>query len=89
MLTITAGIAGSNIFLAKQAPRYPAGFGTGLAICVCAIIAAYILRVAYQKENKRRDALFKDKTDAEIRAQYTDQQLLDMGDKSPFFRYTL
>lgn len=86
---MTPGIAGSNIFLARQAPRYPAGFGTGLAICVCAIIAAFILRKAYQKENKRRDEMFKGKTDAEIRAQYTDQELLDMGDKSPFFRYTL
>ena len=84
-----AGIAGSNIFLAKQAPRYPVGFGTGIGICACAVVAAYVLRVAYQKENKRRDEMFKGQTDAEIRARYTDQELLDLGDKSPFFRYTL
>ena len=83
------GIAGSNIFLAKQAPRYPAGFGTGMGICAWAVIAAGILRVAYRKGNARRDAFMQGKTDAEVRAMYTDQQLLDLGDKSPFFRYTL
>jgi hypothetical protein len=29
------------------------------------------------------------KTDAEVRAIYTDQELLDLGDRSLFFRYTL
>lgn len=83
------GIAGSNIFLAAQAPRYPTGFGTGLGICVTAIVMAFILRVAYRRENEKRDRFMEGKTDAEIRAMYTEQELLDMGDKSPFFRYTL
>lgn len=83
------GIAGSNIFLAAQKPRYPTGFGTALGVCVCAIIMAYVLRIAFKKENEKKDRLMAEKTDAEIRAMYTDQQLLDMGDKSPFFRYTL
>lgn len=83
------GICGSNIFIAAQAPRYPLGFSVGLAICCCAIVMAYILRVAFRKENERKDRLMANKSDAEIRAMYTDQELLDMGDKSPFFRYTL
>lgn len=83
------GICGSNIFIAKQAPRYPLGFGVGLAICCCAIIMAYALRIVYRNENQKRDRMTAGKSDAEIRAMYTDQELLDMGDKSPFFRYTL
>jgi len=83
------GIAGSNIFLVKQAPRYPAGYGTCLGILVAAVIAAVVLRWAYARENKRRDEFMVGKTDEEVRAMYTDQELLDMGDLSPFFRYTL
>lgn len=83
------GICGSNIFLASQAPRYPAGYGTALAICCVAVIAAFILRFAYARENKRRDAFMAGKTIEEVRAMYTDQELLDLGDRSPFFRYTL
>lgn len=83
------GICGSNIFIAAQAPEYPAGFGTGMAICICAIFMAAFLRRAYRLENEKRDELVKNEGEAVIRARYTDQELLDMGDKSPFFRYTL
>lgn len=83
------GIAGSNIFIAAEAPRYPIGFGTGLGICVCAVGMAYMLRVAYRKENAKKDKFLEGKTDADIKSMYTEQQLLDMGDRSPFFKYTL
>ena len=83
------GICGSNIFIAKQAPRYWAGYGTGLGICFAGIIAAFVLRFAYARENKRRDEFMVGKTDEEVRAKYTEQELLDLGDRSPFFRYTL
>ncbi len=50
---------------------------------------AFVLRKAYQRENAKRDAFMVGKTDAEVKAMYTDQELLDMGDKSPFYRYTV
>jgi hypothetical protein len=83
------GICGSNIYIASEAPKYPAGFGTSLAICVAAMLMAAVLRRAYANENKKRDELMRHKTDAEIRAQYTEQELLDLGDRSPFYRYTI
>lgn len=83
------GICGSNIFIASQAPKYPLGFGVGLAICACAVGMAYFLRLAYQRENKKRDDFMQGKTDEDVRAQYTDQELLDLGDRSPFYRYTV
>ncbi len=83
------GICGSNIFLVSQAPRYPAGYGTGLAICCVAVVAAAVLRFAYARENRRRDEFMVGKTEEEVRAMYTEQELLDLGDRSPFFRYTL
>jgi hypothetical protein len=85
----TGGICGSNIYIAAEAPKYPAGFGTGLAICCCAIIMAFVLRKVYRRENAKRDAYMQGKTDAEVRAQYTEQEMLDLGDRSPFFRYTV
>ncbi len=83
------GICGSNIYIAAQKPEYPAGFGTGMGISVCAIIMAYVLRRAFAAENAKRDKLMSEKTDDEIRAMYTEQELLDLGDKSPFYRYTI
>lgn len=50
---------------------------------------AYVLRRAYRHENAKRDAFMVGKTDEEIKAQYTEQELLDLGDKSPFYRYTV
>jgi hypothetical protein len=83
------GIAGSNIYIAREAPNYTTGFSTSLAICVCGIIAALVLRTVYARENKRRDAFMEGKTEDEITSMYTEQELLDLGDRNPFYRYTL
>jgi MFS family permease len=61
------GLVGSFIYIKEEAPRYPTGFGTSLAI------------------NNRKSKM----TIEEIRAKYTEQELMDMGDKSPLFKYTL
>lgn len=83
------GICGSNIYFAAEEPKYPAGFGTSLGISVAGMIAAYILRLAYQAENRKRDELLERDGEEGIRARYSEEELLEMGDKSPFFRYTV
>lgn len=83
------GIMGSNIYLAREAPKYRTGFGVSLAMCVAAIAMTFVLRWAYGQENKKRDQLFLEHSEEEIRARYTDQEMLDLGDRSPFWRYTL
>lgn len=83
------GICGSNIYFASQAPRYPTGFGASLGFCVAGMIGAWILRKAYQRENRKRDELLAREGEDAIKAKYTEQELLDLGDKSPFYRYTL
>jgi hypothetical protein len=82
-------IMGSNIYLAQQAPSYPAGFGVSLAMLSLAISMAILLRFAYAAENRKRDALFAELGEEGVRARYTEEQLVDLGDKSPFFRYSL
>ena len=83
------GIMGSNIYLASEAPKYPTGFGVSLAMLCLAILSAIVLRLAFAKENKRREDLLAELGDEGIRARYSEQDLLDLGDRSPFYRYTL
>lgn len=80
-----SGVLGSNIFIQNEAPRYWAGYGTCLGLVIAAQIMAVILRRSFDKINKERDQL----NPEEIRAKYTDAELIQMGDKSPHFRYTL
>ena len=80
-----SGVVGSNIFIAAQAPRYWAGYGTCLGTSCAGIIATICLRLTYQRINADRDKI----SEEEIRATYTEAELLDLGDKSPYFRYTL
>jgi len=83
------GIVGSNIYLAAEKPKYPTGFGVSLAICCAAIIMAGILRVVCKRENERRRKMIEEEGEEAIRARYSEQELLDLGDRSPFFIYTL
>ena len=51
---------------------------------------AVALRFAYARENKKHEALEASLGGKEgVLARYTEQELLEMGDKSPFFRYAL
>ncbi|KAK4942804.1 hypothetical protein LTR10_017564 [Elasticomyces elasticus] len=79
------GAIGSNIFLAQQAPHYWLGYGLALGMVLAAIISTFVLRIAYGMLNKQRDKM----SEEEIRAKYTEDELLDLGDKSPLYRYVL
>lgn len=61
------------------------GYGTSLAALSCGIIATIVMKFVLQRINKKREAI----TEEEVRAKYTQEQLTDMGDASPLFRYTL
>lgn len=78
------GAVGTNIYLAREAPHYWTGFGVSLGVVVAATIAAWVMKVKLERINAERDAM----TEEEIRAKYTEEELADLGDESPFFRYT-
>ena len=82
------GICGSNVYIQAQAPKYPLGFGMGLASSCCAVIMAYVLRRAYRRENRRRDEFARGKTDQEVRG-HTQIKSYWTCDRSPLFRYTV
>lgn len=84
--SVGGGSIGSNIYLAEQAPVYPLGFGFSVGATVLgAMIPATVHWFLLRKENRRRDALNQD----EILASHTPEQLSEMGEDSPLFRYTL
>lgn len=79
------GIIGSFIFLQSESPRYQTGWGTALGFIIGGILAASTMEAAYLWINKRRDRL----SEAEVRAQYTGEELQKLGERSPLFRYAL
>lgn len=76
---------GSNIYFKAQAPYYWVGYGVSLGVLLTAIASAVVMLFALKRVNKQRENV----TEAEVRAKYTDEQLEDLGDKSPLFKYTL
>ena len=79
------GIIGSFMYLDSEAPQYYTGFGLSLALGGTALFLVLFLELSYVWGNRRKDKM----AEGEIRERYSEEQLLDMGDKSPLFKYTL
>lgn len=79
------GLIGSYIYLDREAPRYPTGFGTSFGFAAAGIIAATTLEVSLKRLNKKKAAM----SEEEIRSRYTDEELDRLGEKSPLFKYAL
>ncbi|KAL4998446.1 major facilitator superfamily domain-containing protein [Aspergillus recurvatus] len=81
----TGGIIGSYMYLGREAPTYPTGFGLSLAFGASGLVIALALEGSFWWANRGRQRM----GEMEIRELYTDEQLLAMGDRSPLFRYML
>uniref|UniRef100_A0A0B7KKP3 Major facilitator superfamily (MFS) profile domain-containing protein n=1 Tax=Bionectria ochroleuca TaxID=29856 RepID=A0A0B7KKP3_BIOOC len=81
----TGGIIGSYIFREEESPRYPTGFGASLGFATAGVGACIVLELIYKTINAKREAM----TEQEIRNKYTEEELNELGDQSPLFRYTL
>ncbi|KAJ8110574.1 hypothetical protein OPT61_g6615 [Boeremia exigua] len=79
------GVVGSYMYLESEKPKYNTGFGLSLAFGASGFIVAFLLEASYKWGNSKKAKLDED----EIRTKYTDKQLLELGDKSPLFKYTL
>ncbi|OQE31551.1 hypothetical protein PENSTE_c001G00994 [Penicillium steckii] len=84
MMGNLGGAIGSNIYLEKQRPNFWLGFGFGSGFSIAAILATIILKFEYERLNQTKGAIG---TEDEIRGRYSYDELLQMGDKSPLFRY--
>ncbi|KAK4032961.1 putative transporter-like protein 24 [Parachaetomium inaequale] len=79
------GIIGSYMYLDSEKPRFPTGFGLSLAFGVSGLLCSLLLELSYKWGNAKKARL----SEEEVRAKYTEDELLKMGDKSPLFKYTL
>ena len=85
MLGNLSGIVGSNIFLQSEQPQYQTGYRVAMASMWFGSLATVILAVLMWRENKKRDAGERDY----ILRELTDEDLRNLGDKHPSFRFTL
>ncbi|RSH89712.1 hypothetical protein EHS25_001697, partial [Saitozyma podzolica] len=83
MANISAAI-GTNIFLGREAPNYPTGFGISLFTVGLGIVLAGLLWWMLARENERRDKL-----DKAAVARLSPAEIEEMGDSAPTFRYIL
>ncbi|KAI0128285.1 major facilitator superfamily domain-containing protein [Xylariales sp. AK1849] len=79
-----AGIISANIFLTNESPTYFTGYGISLGMLWLGGIAATTLVIGLLIENKRRDAGKRD-----YRLSQPDEEVKNMGDDHPSFRFTL
>ncbi|KFY75270.1 hypothetical protein V499_04731 [Pseudogymnoascus sp. VKM F-103] len=77
------GAMASNFYRKVDSPKFLLGHGLELMFCVIGMIALAALRYSYMRINEKRDALHNDGSE------HTDQQLSEMGDRAPTFRYQL
>lgn len=75
----------SYIYVESEVPGYPTGFGTSIAFAAAGIVAVVGLNLVYARINKKRDEI----DEHEIREKYSDDELAELDDRSPLFRYTL
>jgi MFS family permease len=76
------GAMSSWFYRSQDAPKYILGHALEIGFVVAGLVAVVALRVFYGIANKRREA-------GDEAQRLTDEQLADLGDKSPSFRYTL
>lgn len=78
------GAVGSNVYLDGQKSRYHLGFGFGLGVSIAAICATVVLKFEFQRLNRAKKAMG---SEEDVRARFSEDELLAMGDESPLFRY--
>lgn len=79
------GVYGSYIYKDNEKPKYTTGYGASIGFAAGGILAAATLELLLLRINKKRSKI----SEAEVRAQYTEEELELMGDKSPLFVYKL
>ncbi|KAF8507520.1 MFS general substrate transporter [Hysterangium stoloniferum] len=92
-----AGAIASNIFRTQDAPRYILGHGIELMFIGIGFISLFLAVLIYTRINAQRDAneaslvtgAEKSSDGEERKYGYTIQELKDLGDRAPDFRYML
>lgn len=78
-----AGFIASNVYITSEAPTYRTGYGVGLGLICLSFIASTCLLVYMFMENKKRDQGGRD-----YRLQLPPDELNNLGDDHPSFRFS-
>ncbi|KAJ4243856.1 hypothetical protein NW762_014736 [Fusarium torreyae] len=78
-------IVGTNIFLDREGPQYPTGYGTSLGIICLGVSCALLMEFCLWRSNKAKAQL----SETEIRQKHSQEELDAMGERSPLYTYTL
>lgn len=78
-----SGPMGSNFYRDEDAPKYLLGHGLELMMVTLGLITATILLLCYKRINKQREQQLAEGVN------YSEEELSDMGDRAPTFRYYL
>lgn len=71
----------SNFYREQDRPTYYLGHALELGFAVAGVIAVVVMRLSYQRINRRREEMGT--------GNLTEEEMTRMGDKSPSFRYML
>lgn len=77
------GIVASNIYITKQEPRYPVGYGVSLALLWLCGTACTVLAVGLKLENQKRE-----RGERDARLSLAKEEVENLGDDHPRFRFT-
>lgn len=80
-----AGAMSSNFYRSQDSPGYRLGHALEIMFIGLGLIAVFVMLIGLRRINKKRELL----SGEEIRSKYSLQELADLGDRSPSFRYTL
>jgi len=84
-----SGAIASNIYRTKDTPRFIIGHGFELMFVGIGFICVPIAVVSYMRINAKRDAIERAAMENGEKNKYTPQELRELGDRAPDFRYTL
>jgi hypothetical protein len=74
------GAMASNFYRSADKPKYLLGHGLEIGFVSVGLVAVVILRLRYQSINRKRDA-------AGMEAGLSNQEMSEMGDRAPTYRY--
>ena len=79
-----AGIIAAFIFISGESPKYPTGYGTAFGMLWMGCLSATIMCGLMWRENKKRD-----NGERDGRLNQPEEEVKNMGDYHPSFRFTL
>ncbi|KAH0838727.1 MFS general substrate transporter [Lanmaoa asiatica] len=83
------GAIAANIYRSQDSPRYILGHGLELMFVGIGLIVVPILAFSYKRINDARDEALRQRVERGEKLQLSVQELRDLGDRAPDFRYTL